>query len=99
MQYKVIPLIYAANERFKNRIRFAIEFCENIDIDALKYAVEQVQKRYPYYSVKIEKDGEDFVLSENNLPFVISEGETPVCLNSAASNGHLIALAWKERTV
>ena len=23
----------------------------------------------------------------------------PVCLNSAASNGHLIAFAWKERTV
>ncbi len=52
--YCVIPLIYAANEQFKNTIRFALEFYEEIDPEALQYAVKQVKKRYPYFSVKIE---------------------------------------------
>ena len=53
MHYQVIPLIYAANEHFRNTIRFAIEFFEDIHPDALRHAVEQVQKRYPYFSVNI----------------------------------------------
>lgn len=69
--YRVIPLIYAASEQFKNTIRFAVEFHEAIDPDALHYAVKQVQRRYPYYSVKIEIEGESFVLAENDLPFVV----------------------------
>lgn len=99
VRYPVLPLFYAANEHFKNTIRFAIEFIEDVDPDALYYAVEQAQMRYPYFSVKIEKDGESFILVENELPLVISEDEKPVCLNSAASNGHLLAFAWKGRTV
>lgn len=99
MKFQVIPLIYSANGQFKNTIRFAVEFHENILPEALVYAVGQVQKRYPYYSVKIEKEAEGFVLAENNQPFIIAAGEKPVCLNSKASNMHLLAFAWKERTV
>ena len=65
--YHVIPLIYAASERFKNTIRFAVEFYEKIDPEALNYAVKQVQRRYPYFSVKIEKEGEAFVGSTPKL--------------------------------
>ena len=36
MNYSVIPLIYGANEHFKNTIRFAVEFIEEIDVNALK---------------------------------------------------------------
>lgn len=99
MKYQAIPLIYAANERFKNTIRFAVEFNEDVDPVSLRCAAEQVQKRYPYFSVKIEREGEAFVLAENDLPFVIAAGSRPVCLNSEASNGHLLAFAWEGRTV
>ena len=99
MLYHVIPLIYAAREQFKNTIRFAVEFYENIDPEALHYAVNQVQRRYPFFSVKIEKAGESFILAENDLPFAITADEKPVCLNSAASNSHLLAFAWKEQTI
>ena len=99
MNYKPIPLFYAANEHFKNTLRFAVEFNDTIDPAALKYAVEQVRIRYPYFSVKVERDGEELVLAENNLPFVIAAGEKPVCLNCEESNGHLLAFAWKDRTL
>lgn len=97
MKYQVIPLLYAANEYFKNTIRFAVEFFDDIDLEALRFAVCQVQRRYPYFSVRIEKEGEEFVLAENDQPFVIAAGEKPVCLNSVASNDHLLAFARKRR--
>lgn len=83
MKFKPIPLFYAANEHFKNTLRFAVEFNDTIDLAALKYAVEQVQIRYPYFSVKVERDGEELVLADNNLPYVIAAGEKPVCVLTA----------------
>ncbi len=53
MNYPVIPLIYAANERFKNTIRFAVEFVDDVDPEALRYATAQVQRRYPYFSLEL----------------------------------------------
>lgn len=35
MEYRVLPLFYAANERFRNTIRFTLELTEDIDIEAL----------------------------------------------------------------
>ena len=99
MKYQVIPLIYAASEQFKNTIRFGIEFFDEIESEALRYAVDQVQKRYPYFSVKIEREGEKYVLSENALPFVIHADEDPICLNSPKSNNHLLSISWKDRIV
>ena len=86
MQYKVIPLFYAANENFKNTIRFSVEFTEKIDCDSLAYAVEQIQKRY--------QQDEDYILETNSEPFVISEKNRTVCLNSPESNEHLLAFAF-----
>ena len=73
MQYKVMPLLYSGNEKFKNTIRFSVEFIDAIDFDSLSYAVKQVQKRYPYFSVKIKEQNEEFVLESNPQPFIISE--------------------------
>lgn len=99
MNYKVIPLIYAANEHFKNTIRFTAEFNDEADPDALRYAADCVQKRYPYFSVRLEKAGEELVLAENTLPFVISGDGEPLCLNSDESNYHLVALSRKGNSI
>ena len=99
MNYKPHPLIYAANEGFINTIRFAIEMNDAVDIDSLRYATEQVKCRYPYFSVRIDKENEDIVLAENTLPFVISESGDPLCLNSEESNYHLLAFAVKENVI
>ena len=73
MTYKVSPIFYAANENFKSTVRFVLELKENIDLDSLRYATEQVQLRYPYFSVRINEGGEEYFLPHNDLPFVITE--------------------------
>ena len=99
MEYRVLPLFYAANERFRNTIRFTLELTEDIDIEALKYAAERVKMRYPYFSVRIRTKEESYVLEENEKPFVISEDGTPKCLNSKESNDHLLAFAFEENRI
>lgn len=91
--------MYAASENFKNTIRFALEFNDEINEESLFYAVQMVQKRYPYFSVKMEKEGEDLILTENDLPFVISDGNKAVCLNSPESNYHILAFAWQGNVI
>ena len=58
MNYSVIPLIYGANEHFKNTIRFAVEFIEEIDVNALRqYKIidhEQTGIRSKAASVKVQ---------------------------------------------
>lgn len=99
MEYKVIPLFYSAGENFKNTTRFSIEFKDPIDKDVLRYAVDMTKKRYPYFSVRVEKKGEEYVLVDNTEPFVISENNDAVCLNSPESNYHLVAFAFKDRII
>ena len=74
-------------------------FKEKIDPEALRAALSQVQKRYPYYSVRLRQEGETYVLEDNPEPFVLSEGNLPICLGSPASNHHLIAFAWDENVI
>ncbi len=99
MKYKALPLIYLVNEHFKNTLRFAIEMKDEIDLDALRYAVDQVQIRYPYFSVQVETEGEDYVLVDNARPFVIAEGEKPLCLCSAEANYHVMSFSVSGHTV
>jgi hypothetical protein len=99
MEYRVNPLIYAANDQFKNTIRFALELTEDIDMGALQYATEQVKKRYPYFSVKLRSKEEGYVLVENEKPFIIAADGAPRALGSAESNEHLLAFAIKENRI
>ncbi len=49
MVYKVQPVLYAVNDEHKSTIRFTVDFLDDIEPDALAYAVEQVGKRYPQF--------------------------------------------------
>ena len=99
MRYKVHPLMYAVSENFPNTIRFVLEFADEITPDSLTYSAAQVQKRYPYFSVKLIKESEELVLIENDLPFVVSENNKVVCLGSSESNYHLIAFAYDKNVI
>ena len=99
MKYKATPLFYGANENFKGTVRFVVELKEDVDFEPLRYAVEQVKKRYPYFSVQIKEENEAFVLVDNDRPFVISLDGASKCLNSEESNYHLVAFGLKDNRI
>ena len=80
-------LFYAAGEDLRNTIRVEIKLTEPVEPAALAQAASFAASRFPYFAVKLVRDGEQFILEQNDAPFVITHGIRPVRLNSAQSGG------------
>lgn len=99
MNYSVNNIIYAAGEDLRNTLRFGIFFREPVQIDVLRQAAAKAAVRFPFFAVRLTRTGEKYVLEHNDQPFVFSRGSSPVRLNSAESNGHLVAFSWEDDRV
>lgn len=97
--YPVTPQFYCANPHFMNTIRFSIDFSEPIKKEALEQAIKIGMKRYPYYCVRMRKNGEHIELVSNDLPFVLSDNGATVCLGEKSSNYHLLAFSYEDKTL
>ncbi len=89
---RVNNLFYAAGDDLWNTIRTAVTLKEPVDTAALEEAAKRTAERYPYFSVKLARRGDQYLLEHNDAPFVIAKGSRPLRLNSAESNGHLVSL-------
>ena len=97
MSFKVNNLIYAAGADMVNTHRTAVTMKEPVNPQLLEKAIEKAAIRFPYFSVKLRRQGEEYMLEPNALPFVLSpEGKT-VTLGTAESDFHLFAFAWDGR--
>lgn len=96
MSYSVNNIIYAADSQLRNTLRFGIFFRETVNIDAMREAAERAAKRFPFFKIKMTRDGEKYVFEPNDAPFVFSRGRRPVKLNGPESNGHLVAFSWED---
>ena len=94
MEYRINNLFYAAGDGLHNTIRTRLEMTEPVDANKLKKAVDSAIKRNPYYSVKIERKGEEYVLVHNDAPIPVTPGGRAITLGSEENNGHLVALAF-----
>ena len=96
MSYSVNNIIYAADSQLRNTLRIGIFFREKVNIDAMREAAERAAKRFPFFKIKMTRDGEKYVFEPNDAPFVFSRGRRPVKLNGPESNGHLVAFSWED---
>ena len=99
MIYKVNDLMYAAGGDIKNTIRTDITFTEPVDKEALVYAANEAVKRFPYFSVRLVRRGEEYVLEHNSKPFVVSCGSVGAPLGSAENNHHLFSVTYENDTI
>lgn len=99
MAYRVNNLIYAAGGGLINTIRSGITLTEPVDGKVLKDAVRSAILRYPYFSVRLVRRGEEYVMEHNSAEFAVSPEGRTVCLGTEESNGHLMAFAYKDNTI
>ena len=64
-----------------------------VDGTILRWAVEEMRARFPYFYVKTAYRGDDLVTVPNDLPMTVRNTWEPIRLHSEASNYHLAA--WK----
>ena len=94
MEYRVNNLIYAAGDELHNTIRTRIKMTEPINSNALRKAVDTAVKRYPYFSVKPVRKGEEYVLVYNDAPLTVTPNGKAIPLGGEESNWHLFAAAY-----
>lgn len=71
----------------------ALSLKDPVDGAILRWAVEEVRARFPYFYVKAAYRGDDLVTVPNDLPMTVRNTWEPIRLHSEASNHHLAA--WK----
>lgn len=99
MRYVVDHIMYAAGRDFRNTIRTGLEMTEPVDEAVLRQAVDRLPLRFPYYAVRLVRDGESYYYESNDAPYVIAQNGKAVVLGSEESNGHLAAFSIKGNTL
>ena len=95
-------LLYEARQNApeNTNIRFALEITEDINGEILSVAVNEAIKRYPYFSVRIEIENENYILVPNDLPIVVMETKIPAApLGSEEVNYHLNYIDYTDDTM
>lgn len=87
---------YGTSEIVRNTIKVSMQFASTIDTGAMRKVLDMTQKRYPYFSIKMVKTDKEIMLEDNELPWVLKEGEEPIELGGRESNFHMIAFRYKE---
>lgn len=99
MIFEPNPLLYGANKDFLSSFRLAVRMKDEVDYAILSRSAEKLRKRYPYFCVLPERDGERLVLRYNERPLpVFPDGHAPT-LGSAETGGHLISFGCKDKSI
>ena len=99
MFFKPNPLLYGAHEDFLSTFKLVVTMRDDVDRDLLAKSVNSAVKRYPYFCVFPQKNGDSLQLAFNEKPVPVFEDERCVVLGTEESNGHLMAFGCKDRRI
>ena len=89
---EILPL-YKSKKNHPYAIRIRMRMQDRVDSAVLRNAVDNTMKRYPYFCVRLQKEGNEFVFEDNQSPVVIADSPHGVDLNSQSSNYHMISFS------
>ena len=91
------PLFYISSEEMPFSINVEINLHDEVKPDVLEKAAATAIGRFPYFSVKVIRDGEEYLCAPNDKPFVVYEGPEVIPLGSEELNGHIAAIMYKGK--
>ena len=92
--YSELRTVYETTVKNPHTFRVTIKTKDMVNGEILQEAVDQTMVRYPYFAVRIERDGEDIFFTDNPRPMTVLERDDPVTLGSEEVNGHLLSINW-----
>lgn len=87
---------YGLSKKLQNTFRIAVQFSGAINAEIMRASLDMTQKRYPYFSIRREKTFREIFLEDNELSWVLKEGEKPVTLGGKESNFHMLAFSYEK---
>lgn len=97
MNFRPNPLLYGAHEGFLSSFKLVVTMRDDVDHAFLLDAVHSAMKRYPYFSVSPEKNGESIQLQFNPSPVPVFKDGRCVVLGSEECDGHLLAFGCEGK--
>ena len=88
--------IYMTSKEHSKLIRLRVRMRDLIDGDIFKSAVNTTMKRYPYFCVRLKRNGNRYVYEQNGAPVAVIRSQSGVALNCAQSNYHMLAFSWYD---
>ena len=92
-------MLYSSTDEYPSTMRFIIELKDNINVSSLRFAINMIQKRYPYLSIELKKDEEGFYFEKNEREIVLEKRGKEVLLNSIESNYHFLAFSYDDKHI
>ncbi|MCR5121545.1 MAG: hypothetical protein K6B74_03895 [Ruminococcus sp.] len=99
MELRADNLLYAAGAGLRNSFRLHITMTETVNGEALEQALNKAARLFPYFAAKLEREGEEYRLADDSLPFNVTNGSRAVTLGSAENNYHLMAAAFEDNSI
>ena len=99
MNFRPNPLLYGANEGFSSAFKLVVTMRDEVEHGRLVEAVNSAMKRYPYFCVSPQKNGENIELQFNEAPVPVFKDDRCVVLGTKESNGHLLAFGCEGRRI
>ena len=90
MNFRPNPLLYGAHEDFLSSFKLVVTMRDDVDHDFLLKAVNAAMKRYPYFCVYPQKNGDSIQLQFNEAPVPVFKDGRCVVLGTKESSGHLL---------
>ena len=89
------PIFYICSREMPFTFRISVALKETVSEAALRYAVDMTMRRYPYFALRIVRDGEEYLTVPNPLPVVVYRDDGVIYpLGGDEVNGHILALGY-----
>lgn len=92
--FSELRTIYETTDEAPNTFRLSIKLKDMIDGDILRAAVKRTMERYPYFMVRMIREGADVFYESNMLPLPVINTNGRITLGSAETNYHLLAICY-----
>ena len=99
MNFRPNPLLYGAHEGFLSSFKLVVTMCDEVDYNLLLKAVNSAIKRYPYFCVFPQKNGDSIQLQFNEAPVPVFKDGRCVVLGTKESEGHLLAFGCEGQRI
>ena len=99
MRYRVNNLLYAAGEELLHTIRVDLELNDAVDPEVLTRAVNLAALRFPYYAVRLVREGEEYFMVPNPEPMAVLPEGSRIVLGDEGTGHHLFAFTYSGNKV
>lgn len=93
------PNFYMVSDIMNYTIRGEVDLKEPVDGTILQNAVNTAMKRFPYFSVRVVRQGEELVTEQNPLPHNIIHSDQKITLGTDEVNYHLAVISYYENRI